>query len=137
MKLAAGLIALPVAVLLVSCHPAPLSQPVSDDADARVVLKFLSAYANRDLEGMMRHLAEDAVFARSGSALTKPQIREFFQGSFRKHPNLRVEVGSVKVVQGVVHASVKVETTAIWTDTWLFEMKNHQIHRYSLASGKR
>jgi hypothetical protein len=128
----------PSAVLfLASCQPAPYALPVPDDANARAVLGFLHAYGRRDLEGMMRHLAEDAVFAGSGSVLAKPQIRDFFQASFRKHPNLRVEVGSIKVVQGIVHASVKVETTAIWTDTWLFELKDHKIHRYSLASGKR
>lgn len=154
-------LALPASLLLASCHPSPqthpspqakpsplaqpspqaqpspLAEPVPDDANTRAVLGFLGAYAKRDLDGMMRHLAEDATFVGTGSTLTKPQIRDFFQASFRKHPNLRVEVGALKVVQGVIQVNVKVETKAIWTDTWLFEMKDHQIHRYSLASGRR
>ena len=143
LKLAARLIALPVVLFLVSCHPAPVSQPAPgshsapSDADAKAVLGFLNAYGHRDLDGMMRYLEEDAVFRGSGAALSKPQIRDFFQTAFQKHPKLRVEVGPLKKVQGTIHASVKVETEALWADTWIFEMKNHRIHAYSLASGKR
>jgi hypothetical protein len=86
---------------------------------------------------MMSYLAEDALFLGSGEALTKPQIRDFFQTSFRKHPNLRVEVSSLKEVPGAVHVVVKVETEAIWIDTWIFEMLHHRIHRYTLASVRR
>lgn len=145
MKLAARFIALPVALLLASCHPTPSSQPglqpssqpVPDDANARAVLGFLGAYGRRDLEGMMKCLDEEATFRGSGAALSKPQIRDFFQATFRKHPNLRVEVGSLKVVGAAIHASVKVETNVIWSDTWIFELRNHKIHSYSLASGRR
>jgi ketosteroid isomerase-like protein len=129
---------LPSAVLLLaSCQPAPHVLPVPDDPNARAVLAFLHAYGQRDLEGMMRLLEEDAVFRGSGGDLSKAQIRDFFQASFRKHPNLRVEVGTLKVLQDAIHASVKVETDAIWTDTWVFEMRGHKIRAYSLASGKR
>jgi hypothetical protein len=86
---------------------------------------------------MMRHLDEDATFLGPGVVLSKPQIRDFFQTTFRKHPNLRVEVGSLKVVQGTLRVSVKVETDAIWADIWIFELRNHKIHTYSLASGRR
>jgi SnoaL-like domain len=137
MKLAARFLALPAAVFLVSCHPSPLAQPVANDPDSRAVLGFLNAYGHRDLDGMMKYLDEGATFLGSGGILSKAQIRDFFQSSFRKHPNLRVEVGNLKAVQGAIHASVKVETDAIWADTWIFEMKNNKIHRYSLASGKR
>jgi ketosteroid isomerase-like protein len=137
MKLAARLTALLVIALLGACQRSPLSLPAPSDANAKVVVAFLNAYGRRDLDGMMRHLDEDAVFRGSGAPLPKPKIRDFFQTTFRKHPNLRVEVISVKVVQETIHAAVKVETDVIWADTWIFEMKNHKIHAYSLASGKR
>jgi ketosteroid isomerase-like protein len=136
-KPAGRLLALPLAVVLASCHRSPLPQPVPDDANARIVFRFLTAYSHRDLDGMMGCLEEDAVFRGSGTPLSKPQIRAFFQATFRKHPNLRVEIGSVKVVQDTIHAAVKVETDVIWADTWIFEMRNHKIHAYSLASGRR
>jgi SnoaL-like domain len=126
-----------VILLLASCQPAPHTLPVPDDANARAVLGFLRDYGRRDLEGMMKHLEEDAVFHGSGGDLSKAQIRDFFQASFRKHPNLRVEVGTLKVIQGAIHASVKVETDTIWADTWVFEMRGHKIRAYSLATGKR
>jgi len=137
MELAARRIAVPVAVFLTSCHPSPLTHSVPSDMNAKAVLGFLSAYGHRDLEGMMNYLEEDAVFLRSGAVLSKRQIRDFFQTTIQKHPNLRVEVGPLKVMQGAIHASVKVETDTIWADTWIFEMRNHKIHAYSLASGKR
>jgi ketosteroid isomerase-like protein len=130
-------LALPVVAILVSCHPRPLSNPTFNDADAKTVLGFLHAYGRRDLDGMMRYLEEDAVFRGSGDALSKSQIRDFFQASFQKHPNLLVEVGPLKDVQGTIHASVKVQTNAIWADTWIFEMRNHKIRAYSLASSRR
>jgi ketosteroid isomerase-like protein len=136
MKLAARLIALPVVAILASCQRSPLSLPVPSDANTKVVVAFLTAYGRRDLDGMMRYLDEDAVFRGSGAPLPKPKIRDFFQATFRKYPNLRVEVGPVQVVQETIHAAVKVETDAIWADTWIFEMKNHKIHAYALASGK-
>jgi hypothetical protein len=64
-------------------------------------------------------------------------IRDFFQASFQKHPNLQVEVGPLKDIQGIIHANVKVQTNAIWSDTWIFEMRNHKIRAYSLASSRR
>jgi hypothetical protein len=137
MGLAPRFLALSAAAFLASCHPAPLSHPVPDDANARTVLGFLNAYGRRDLDGMMGYLEEDAVFQGRGTTLSKPQIRDFFQTSFRKHPRLRVEVGSLKVIQGTIHADVRVETETIWADTWIFELRDHRIHRYSLASGKR
>jgi len=137
MRPTARFIALPIAALLVSCHPSPQAIPAPHGADARTVLGFLSAYGRRDLDGMMKFLDEGAVFLGSDGVLTKAQIRDFFQTSFRKHPKLLVEVGSLKEVQGAIQASVKVETDAIWTDTWIFELKDHKIHRYSLASGRR
>lgn len=144
MKTMARLLPLSAALFLASCHPAPVAQPsvssgpsAPDDADAKAVLGFLEAYGRKDLDGMMRRLDEDAVFRGSGAPLTKAQIRDFFQASFRKHPNLRVEAGLLKKVQGTLQAAVKVQTESIWTDTWIFEMKNHKIHAYSLASGRR
>jgi hypothetical protein len=143
MKLAARLLAVPVALCLASCHPTPVSQPVASakpapvGADAETVLAFLNAYGRRDLEAMMKHLDEAAVFRGSGGTLSKAQIREFFQASFQKHPNLRVEIGPFTESRGTLRVSVKVETNVIWADTWIFELKNHRIHAYSLASGKR
>ena len=143
MKLAARLVAFSGLMLLVACHPAPVANPAASaeqapsDADARAILGFLNAYGSRDLEGMMKHLDEEAVFRGSGGTLSKAQIRDFFQTSFQKHPNLRVEIGPLKEIRGTIHVSVKVETNAIWADTWIFELKNHRIHAYSLASGKR
>ena len=143
MKLATRLIALSGLMLLVACHPAPVSlagssaNPAPSNADTEAVLAFLNAYGRRDLEAMMKHLDEDAVFRGSGSTLSKAQIREFFQTSFQKHPNLRVEIGPLTQAQGTIRVSVKVETNVIWADTWIFELNNHRIHAYSLASGKR
>ncbi|MBI1754277.1 MAG: nuclear transport factor 2 family protein [Acidobacteria bacterium] len=149
MKTATRLLALSAALLLASCHSGPVTQPsgqsstrpsdlpAPNEADAKTVLAFLSAYGRKDLDGMMRHLDEDAVFRSAGAPLTKAQIRDFFQASFQKHPNLRVEAGPLKEVQGTLRTAVKVQTESIWTDTWIFEMKNHKIHAYSLASGKR
>ncbi|HJV49096.1 MAG TPA: nuclear transport factor 2 family protein [Geothrix sp.] len=131
------LLALPIAALLISCHSNPMSMPVASDENSRTVLAFLRAYGKKDLDGMMSCLDEEATFVGSGAALSKPQIRDFFLAAFRKHPNLRVEVAALKSVQGSVHAEVRVETEAIWTDTWIFEMKHHRIHRYALASGTR
>jgi hypothetical protein len=143
MKLATRLIALSGLMFLASCHPAPVSMaassanPAPSNADTEAVLGFLNAYGHRDLEAMMKHLDEDAVFRGSGGTLSKAQIRNFFQASFQKHPNLRVEIGPLKEIKGTIRVSVKVETNAIWADTWIFELKNHRIHAYSLASGKR
>ena len=137
MKLAAWFIALPTTAVLVSCHPQPQSLPVPDEGDARVVRGFLEAYGHRDLDGMIRFLDEEATFLGTGAVLSKAQIRDFFQASFWKHPNLRVEVVSLRVVQGAIYASVKVQTDVIWADTWVFELRNHKIHQYSLASGRR
>ncbi|WP_257310713.1 nuclear transport factor 2 family protein [Geothrix fuzhouensis] len=137
MKLAARLTALLVIAFLAACQRSPVSVPVPSDANAKVVVAFLTAYGRRDLDGMMRYLDEDAIFRGSGGSLPKPKIRDFFQSTFRKYPNLRVEVASVQVVQGTIHAAVKVETDVIWSDTWIFEMKNHKIRAYSLASGQR
>ncbi|WP_243322786.1 nuclear transport factor 2 family protein [Geothrix sp. SG200] len=137
MKHPVEFLALSMAVFLASCHPSPVSQPFPSDANAKIVLDFLNAYGRRDLEGMMRCLTEDAVFQGSGGTLSKPQIRAFFQTTFRKHPDLRVEVGTLTVVQGSIQARVKVQTDAIWSDTWIFEMRDHKIRAYSLASGKR
>jgi len=123
--------------IMAACQRSPLALPAPSDANAKVVVAFLTAYGHRDLEGMMRYLDEDAVFLGSGTTLSKPKIRDFFQATFRKHPNLRVEVASLKAVQGAIHASVKVQTDVIWADTWIFEMKNHKIYAYSLASGRR
>jgi ketosteroid isomerase-like protein len=123
--------------MLAACQRSPLSLPAPSDANAKVVVAFLTAYGHRDLDGMMRYLDEDAVFLGSGTPLPKPKIRDFFQATFRKHPDLRVEVGSITVVQGTIHARVKVQTDVIWADTWIFDMRNHKIHAYSLASGKR
>jgi hypothetical protein len=137
------LLVLPAIALLAACRP-PVTQrpvisatPAPNEADAKVVLGFLSAYGHRDLEAMMRCLAEDALFHGSGTPLTKPQIREFFRDSFQKHSTLRVDVGPLVEIQGTLQVRVKVETEAIWTDTWIFSLKNHKIHAYSLASGKR
>jgi len=143
MMLAVRLIAVSVAMFLASCHRTPVFQPAASakpapsDADTEAVLAFLNAYGRRDLETMMKHLDEEAVFRGSGSTLSKAQIRDFFQTSFQKHPNLRVEIGPIKQIQGSIHVSVKVETNAIWADTWIFEMNNHRIHAYSLASNRR
>lgn len=143
MKLAARLIAVSVAMCLASCHPTPVSLPATSanpapsNADTEAVLAFLNAYGRRDLEAMMKHLDENAVFRGSGSTLSKAQIRDFFQTSFQKHPNLQVEIGPLKESGGTIRVSVKVETNIIWADTWIFELKNHRIHAYSLASGKR
>lgn len=137
MKHVAPLVAVPVLVLLASCRPATLAPSAPDTPDTRAVLGFLEAYGRRDLDGMMRYLTEDAVFQGTGGTLAKPQIRTFFQATFRKHPDLRVEVGALTVVQGTIQARVKVQTDAIWADTWIFEMRDHRIRAYSLASGKR
>lgn len=137
------LLALPAIAFLAACHPAPVTQPpvsatpAPNEADAKVVLGFLRAYGHRDLEAMMRCLDEEALFHGSGAPLTKPQIREFFQDSFQKHSTLRVDIGPLVEVQGTLQVRVKVETEAIWTDTWIFTLKNHKIHAYALASGKR
>jgi ketosteroid isomerase-like protein len=137
MKPATRLIALS-ALLLASCHPAPhTTPPAPEDANAKVVLTFLRAYGQRDLEGMMACLEDGATFVGTGSVLSKPQIRDFFQASFQKHPKLRVEVGAVKVLQETIRASVRVETESVWADTWIFEMRNRRIHSYTLASGRR
>jgi hypothetical protein len=127
---------LAVAILL-SCQPGPQTSPTIQAADAKAVLGFLGAYGRRDLDGMMRCLEEDAVFRGTDKTLSKAQIRDFFQASLQKHPNLQVEVGPLKDVQGTIHASVKVQTNAIWADTWIFEMRNHRILAYSFASGRR
>ncbi|WP_243302741.1 nuclear transport factor 2 family protein [Geothrix oryzisoli] len=137
MKHAAPLLAVPVLALLLACRPATLAPSAPDTPDTRAVLGFLEAYGHRDLDGMMRLLTEDAVFRGSGGTLSKPQIRAFFQSTFRKNPELRVEVGALTVVQGAVHVRVKVQTNAIWTDTWIFELRDHRIRAYSLASGGR
>lgn len=137
MKRTAPYAAASVVLLLASCRPAVLVPSAPDTPDTRTVLSFLEAYGRRDLDGMMRCLTEDAVFRGSGGTLAKPQIRAFFQTTFRKHPGLRVEVGALTVVQGAVQAHVKVQTDAIWADTWIFEMRDHRIRAYSLASGKR
>jgi len=142
MKPATRCIAISGLLLLVACHPAPgtnsasTANPGPRDADAKTVLEFLTAYGNRDLEGMMAQLDEEAVFRGAGSVLSKAQIREFFQKSFLKHPNLRVEIGPLSQTPGTVRVSVKVETNASWADTWIFEMKSHKIHAYSFASGR-
>lgn len=107
------------------------------DPDGRVVLAFLEAYGRRDLEGMMRLLEEDAVFRGSSGTLSKAQIRAFFQDTFRKHPGLRVEAGEVQSVQGRLQVRVRVHTDAAWSDVWIFEMRNHRIRAYGLASGQR
>lgn len=130
-------LSLPLIAILVSCQPGPQTSPTSQGADAKAVLGFLRAYGRRDLDGMMRCLEEDAVFRGTEKTLSKAQIRDFFQASFQKHPNLQVEVGPLKDVQGTIHASVKVQTNAIWADTWIFEMRNHRIRAYWLASGMR
>ena len=137
MKLAARFAALLAIAMLAACQRPQASLAVPADANARVVAAFLADYGRRDLDGMMRHLDEEALFRGSGAPLPKPKIRDFFQTAFRKHPNLRVEVGSVKVVQDAIHAAVKVETDDIWADTWIFELRNHKILSYSLASGRR
>jgi ketosteroid isomerase-like protein len=136
MNLAARFVALLAIAMLAACQRPQASLPVPADGNARVVVAFLADYGRRDLEGMMRHLDEAAVFRGSGAPLPKPKIRDFFQAAFRKHPNLRVEVGSVKVVQGAIHATVKVETDVIWADTWIFELRDHKILSYSLTSGR-
>lgn len=136
MKPATRLIALS-AIVLASCHPAPHALPAPEDANAKVVLAFLRAYGQRDLDGMMACLEDGATFVGTGSVLSKPQIREFFETSFRKHPNLRVEVGAVKVLEGTIRAGVRVETDRIWSDTWIFEVRGRKIHSYALASGRR
>lgn len=137
MKRTAPYAAASAIILLASCRPAALAPSAPDTPDARAVLGFLEAYGRRDLDGMMQYLTEDAVFRGSGGTLTKPQIRAFFQATFRKHPDLRVEVGALTVIQGTIQARVKVQTNAIWTDTWIFELRDHRIRAYSLASGNR
>ena len=143
MNLAARLLTLSGLLFLVACHPAPVTSsassanPAPSNADTKAVLEFLTAYGNRDLEGMMSQLDEDAVFRGSGSTLSKAQIRDFFQTSFKKHPKLRVDIGPLNQTQGTIRVNVKVETNAIWADTWIFELKNHRIHAYSFASNRR
>jgi len=137
MKHLAPLAAISALALLVSCRPATLAPSSPDTPDTRAVLGFLEAYGHRDLDGMMRYLTEDAVFRGSGGTLSKAQIRTFFQGTFRRHPGLRVEVGALAMVQGTIRVRVQVQTDAIWTDTWIFEMRDHRIRAYSLASGGR
>ncbi|WP_043483341.1 nuclear transport factor 2 family protein [Geothrix fermentans] len=131
------LLTIPVLALLLACRPAALAPDAPDTADTRAVLGFLEAYGRRDLDGMMRFLTADAVFRGSGRELSKPEIRAFFQTTFQKHPGLRVEIGALRVIQGAVHARVTVRTDGIWTDTWIFEMREHRIRAYSLASGRR
>lgn len=123
-----------LAALLPSCHRPPATPPAPADPDARAVLAFLEAYGRRDLEGMMRLLAEDAVFRGSGQTLTKPQIRAYFLETFRRHPDLRVEPGEVRAVGGTFQVRVRVQTRAVWSDTWIFEVRNHRIRAYGLAS---
>jgi ketosteroid isomerase-like protein len=137
MKPLAPLLAIPVLALLASCRPPAPGPGATDTADTRVALAFLEAYGRRDLDGMMRLLTEDAVFRGSGKDLSKAELRAYFQGTFRKHPGLRVEVGALTVVQGTIHVRVTVQTDAIWTDTWIFEMRDHRIRAYSLASRRR
>jgi hypothetical protein len=136
MKPTTRLIALSAA-LLASCHPAPRSLPAPEDANAKVVLTFLQAYGQRDLDRMMACLEDDATFVGTGSVLSKPQIRDFFQATFRKHPNLRVEVGAVKVLPQTIRVEVRVETDRIWSDTWVFKVSDRKIRSYALASGRR
>jgi len=131
------LITIPGLLILLACRPAALAPDAPDTADTRAVLGFLEAYGRRDLDGMMRFLTGDAVFRGSGRELSKPEIRAFFQSTFQKHPGLRVEIGALRVLQGAVHARVTVRTDSIWTDTWIFEMREHRIRAYSLASGRR
>lgn len=142
LRFAACLIAFAVLPFLTSCQapearPASKSIPAPNEADAKAIQGFLKAYGRQDLEGMMAFLDDDAVFRGTAAPLSKPQIRDFFRMTFQKHPNLRVEVGSLTEVQGAIHVRVKVLTDIIWADTWIFEMRNHRIHAYSLASGKR
>ena len=125
------------AALLASCHPAPRALPGPEDGNAKVVLAFLRAYGQRDLDGMMACLEDGATFVGTGSVLSKPQIRAFFEASFRKHPNLKVEVGAVKVLPATIRVSVRVETDIIWADTWIFDVRTRRIHSYTLASGRR
>lgn len=117
-------------------RPVPAG-PSSADPDARVVARFLEAYGRRDLEGMMGLLAEDAVFRGSGTPLSKPQIRAYFQDTFRKHPGLRVEAGEVRAFAGTCRVRVRIQTDAAWSDTWVFELRDRRIRAYWLASGSR
>lgn len=137
MRHPASVLTLAALVGLLACRPANLAPGAPDTRDTRAVLGFLEAYSRRDLDGMMRFLTEDAVFRGSDRNLAKPDLRAFFQATFRRHPDLRVEVGALQVVQGAVHVRVTVRTDAIWTDTWIFELKDHRIRAYALASGKR
>lgn len=137
MRHPAPLLALAALVGLLACRPASLAPGTPNTGDTRAVLGFLEAYGRRDLDGMMRLLTEDAVFRGSDRDLAKPELRAFFQSTFRRHPDLRVEVGALRVVPGAVHVRVTVRTDAIWTDTWIFELKDHRIRAYALASGKR
>lgn len=134
---AAGSVALAALVVLAACQRPPRAVPDSESPDARVVRAFLDAYGRRDLEGMMRHLSEDAVFRGSNELLTKPRIRAFFQSTFQKYPRLRVEAGPITETRGTLQVRVRVETDAAWSDTWIFELRDHRIRAYGLASGRR
>ena len=133
----AGSAALAALVILAACQRPPRALPDRESPDARVVRAFLDAYGRRDLEGMMRHLTEDAVFRGSDEALSKPRIRAFFQSSFQRHPHLRVEAGPITEVRGTLQVRVRVETDAAWSDVWVFELRDHRICAYGLASGRR
>ena len=133
MTVAPRLVALSALVLMAGCHTAPATNPAQSDPDFKAVLGFFNAYSNRDLDEMMKFLDEGALFQGPGTTLTRQQIRDFFQKTLQKYPNLKIETGSPKRVQNTIQVSVKVETNSISINTWIFEMNSQKIHSYSVA----
>ena len=130
--------ALTAMILLVACQPSLVTVPAPvTDPDVKAVLGFFSAYGNRDLEGMMKHLDEAVLFRAPGSTLNKQQLRDYFQGTLQKYPQLRVEAEAPTRVQDMLQVRVKVETNAISVNTWIIDMKHGKILSYSFAPSPR
>ena len=137
MKRPALLLAIPVLAPLASCRPAALAPDAPATADTRAVLGFPAPSRRRALDGLHRLLTGAPALRASGRAPSHPRPPAPPPAPPQKHPGLRVEIGALRVLQGAVHARVTVRTDGIWTDTWIFEMREHRIRAYSLASGRR
>ena len=109
--------------------------PSARQAEVAVVRAIYAAFARRDVEGALEHLADDVEFVPAGTASLVGRsapytghdgVREYFADAARvwddltlHADDLRVSVGSVVVfgrIEGVVALTGKrFETRAIWT----------------------
>jgi len=123
---------------MAACRSSLTTYPELKDPDARVVIGFLEHYQRHDLDGMMNDMDEGAVFHGSDSTLNKQQIKSFLQQSLEKHPGLRIEFGPPRRIQDTLQVNVRLENNLIAQATWIFVVKNHKIHAYSIQpSGTR